>query len=80
MTEEQNSVDDVLPCHRRPKHHFHPYAASLGYLFWATHPFPFLRVRKPYSIDLLLHHECPLLSCFLFRLLRYPPDTPNLFQ
>src|SRR5262249_1427154 len=40
-TKEQNSVEAVLAYHRRTKHHLHHYAASLGYLDWATQPDPF---------------------------------------
>ena len=38
---EQNSVEAVLAYHRRTKHHLHHYAASPGYLDWATQPDPF---------------------------------------
>ncbi len=41
MTKEQNSVEAVLAYHHRTKHHLHQYAASLGYLDWATQPDPF---------------------------------------
>jgi SagB-type dehydrogenase family enzyme len=33
----------VVAYHERTKHHFHRYAASLGYLDWATQPNPFRR-------------------------------------
>ena len=29
--------------HERTKHHFHRYAAALGYMDWATQPDPFRR-------------------------------------
>ncbi len=33
----------VIAYHERTKHHFHRYAASLGYMDWATQPDPFRR-------------------------------------
>ena len=33
----------VVAYHERTKHHFHRYAASLGYMDWAAHPDPFRR-------------------------------------
>lgn len=36
-------LDIVLAYHERTKHHYHRYAASLGYLDWATQPDPFRR-------------------------------------
>ena len=59
MTEEQNSVEAVLAYHRRTKHHLQHYAASLGYLDWATQPDPFRtfvgaeRVELPLLADRL---------------------------
>jgi len=56
---EQNSVEAVLAYHRRTKHHLHHYAASLGYLDWATQPDPFRtyvgaeRVELPLLADRL---------------------------
>jgi SagB-type dehydrogenase family enzyme len=35
--------EGVIAYHERTKHHFHRYAASLGYLDWATQPDPFRR-------------------------------------
>ena len=59
MSKEQNSVEAVLAYHRRTKHHLHQYAASLGYLDWATQPDPFRtfvgadRVELPLLADRL---------------------------
>ncbi|MBI4550670.1 MAG: SagB/ThcOx family dehydrogenase, partial [Candidatus Latescibacteria bacterium] len=59
MTKEQNSVEAVLAYHRRTKHHLYHYAASLGYLDWATQPDPFRtfvgaeRVELPLLADRL---------------------------
>jgi SagB-type dehydrogenase family enzyme len=53
------SVDAVLAYHRRTKHHLHRYAASPGYLDWATQPDPFRtyggadRVELPLLADRL---------------------------
>ena len=33
----------VVAYHERTKHHVHRYAASLGYMDWATQPDPFRR-------------------------------------
>ena len=33
----------VVAYHERTKHHFHRFAASLGYMDWATQPNPFRR-------------------------------------
>ena len=33
----------VVAYHERTKHHFHRFAASLGYMDWATQPDPFRR-------------------------------------
>ena len=35
--------ETVVAYHERTKHHFHRYAAALGYLDWATQPDPFRR-------------------------------------
>lgn len=56
---EQNSVEAALAYHRRTKHHLHQYAASLGYLDWASQPDPFRtyvgaeRVELPLLADRL---------------------------
>ena len=47
----------VVAYHERTKHHYHRYAASLGYMDWATQPDPFRRydgaplVRLPLPED-----------------------------
>jgi SagB-type dehydrogenase family enzyme len=41
MADRKNSLDRVLEYHSRTKHHVHRFAASLGYLDWATQPDPF---------------------------------------
>lgn len=43
MPELSNALETVLAYHQRTKHHLHRYAASPGYLDWATQPDPFRR-------------------------------------
>jgi SagB-type dehydrogenase family enzyme len=56
---EQNSIETILAYHRRTKHHMHRFAASPGYLDWATQPDPFRtyvgaeRVELPLLADRL---------------------------
>ena len=40
---DTSALEIVAAYHERTKHHFHRYAASLGYLDWATQPDPFRR-------------------------------------
>lgn len=40
---EASAEEVVVAYHERTKHHFHRYAASLGYMDWATQPDPFRR-------------------------------------
>ncbi len=54
MTKEQDAVEAVLAYHRRTKHHVHRYAASLGYLDWATQPDPFRTFVGAERVDLPL--------------------------
>ena len=35
----------VVAYHERTKHHYHRYAASVGYMDWATQPNPFRRYQ-----------------------------------
>ena len=44
----------VVAYHERTKHHFHRYAASLGYMDWATQPDPFRRFPGADLVRLLL--------------------------
>ncbi len=43
LEEEASSKELVVAYHERTKHHVHRYAASLGYMDWATQPDPFRR-------------------------------------
>ena len=49
-----NPIDAVLDYHSRTKHHLHRFAASLGYLDWATQPDPFRTFDGAPAIDLPL--------------------------
>ena len=40
---DASAAEVVVAYHERTKHHFHRYAASLGYMDWATQPNPFRR-------------------------------------
>ncbi len=40
---DASAIELVLAYHERTKHHFHQFAASPGYLDWATQPDPFRR-------------------------------------
>ena len=51
---EQNSIETVLAYHRRTKHHFKRFAASPGYLDWATQPDPFRTYLGAERIELPL--------------------------
>ena len=54
MPASVNQLDIVLDYHARTKHHLHRFAASLGYLDWATQPDPFRTFTGAQSIDLPL--------------------------
>src|SRR5258705_9874450 len=41
MPDSRNRIAAVLDYHSRTKHHLHRFAASSGYLDWATQPDPF---------------------------------------
>ena len=48
------SGEAVVAYHERTKHHFHGFAASLGYLDWATQPNPFRRYEGAGLVELPL--------------------------
>jgi SagB-type dehydrogenase family enzyme len=55
------SKEMVIAYHERTKHHFHRYAASIGYLEWATQPNPFRRYTGADLVCLPLPKTgCPL--------------------
>jgi hypothetical protein len=47
----------VVAYHERTKHHYHRYAASLGYLDWAKQPDPFRRYNGAQLVRLPLPEE-----------------------
>ena len=51
---EQDSIETILAYHRRTKHHFHRFAASPGYLDWATQPDPFRTYIGAETVELPL--------------------------
>jgi len=56
-----SSEEVVNAYHERTKHHFHRYAASLGYMDWATQPDPFRRYSGADLVRLpLLRSHRPL--------------------
>ncbi len=57
MATLENQVDAVLDYHSRTKHHLHRFAASLGYLDWATQPDPFRTFDGAQTIALPLSAE-----------------------
>ena len=57
MSHDDDAVDAVLAYHRRTKHHLHHYAASPGYLDWATQPDPFRTFVGAERVDLPLRAD-----------------------
>jgi SagB-type dehydrogenase family enzyme len=57
MSPDDHAVDAVLAYHRRTKHHVHHYAASPGYLDWATQPDPFRTFVGAQRVDLPLRAD-----------------------
>jgi SagB-type dehydrogenase family enzyme len=55
----QHSIDVVLAYHSSTKHHLHRFAASLGYLDWATQPDPFRTFTGAERIALPLMTKTP---------------------
>jgi SagB-type dehydrogenase family enzyme len=54
MPAPENEIDVVLDYHSRTKHHLHRFAASLGYLDWASQPDPFRMFEGAKTVDLPL--------------------------
>jgi SagB-type dehydrogenase family enzyme len=59
MPEESAAVERALAYHARTKHHLHRFAASPGYLDWATQPDPFRTFRGSERIALPLMAKTP---------------------
>lgn len=65
----------VVAYHERTKHHFHRYAASLGYMDWATQPNPFRRYVGTDLVRLPLPKAgCPLPYWQLYAMGTVPPE------
>ena len=70
----------VVAYHERTKHHFHRYAASLGYMDWATQPDPFRRYAGADFVRLPLPKAgCPLPYWQLYASATVPP-APLSFE
>jgi nitroreductase len=54
-----NAEEIIISYHERTKHHFHRFAASLGYLDWATQPDPFRRYAGAPLVRLPLARGTP---------------------
>lgn len=53
----EHALEAILAYHERTKHHFHRYAASLGFLDWASQPDPFRRYEGAELIRLKRREE-----------------------
>jgi len=52
-----SALATVIAYHQRTKHHFHRYAASLGYMDWANQPNPFRRYEGAIVTQLKFNSE-----------------------
>jgi len=69
----------VVAYHERTKHHFHRYAAALGYMDWATQPDPFRRYAGADCVRLPLPKAgCPLPYWQLYASATVPPAPLSL--
>ncbi len=57
-----NNIEIIFDYHQRTKHHPNRYAASLGYMDWATQPDPFRSYKGSRSVELPLAFENPTMS------------------
>ncbi|WP_345977160.1 SagB/ThcOx family dehydrogenase [Sulfurimonas sp. HSL3-7] len=57
-----NTTETIFDYHQRTKHHPNRYAASLGYMDWATQPDPFRRYEGSRSVELPLAFENATMS------------------
>lgn len=65
----------VVAYHERTKHHFHRFAASLGFMHWATQPNPFRRYVGTDLVRLPLPNAgCPLPYWQLYAIGTVPPE------
>ncbi|KVW97880.1 hypothetical protein ABW22_03710 [Thiobacillus denitrificans] len=76
---ESSSETVVVAYHERTKHHFHRYAAALGYMDWATQPDPFRRYAGADLVRLPLPKAgCPLPYWQLYASATVPPVPLSL--
>jgi SagB-type dehydrogenase family enzyme len=54
LDDELSAEETVVAYHERTKHHYHRFAASLGYMDWATQPDPFRRYHDAVLVRLPL--------------------------
>lgn len=66
----------VVAYHERTKHHFHRFAASLGYMDWATQPDPFRRYAGADLVRLPLPTAGRLLPYWQFYAIGTVPPEP----
>lgn len=57
-----NKTEIIFDYHLRTKHHPNRYAASLGYLDWATQPDPFRRYKGSRLVELPLAFDNPVMG------------------
>jgi SagB-type dehydrogenase family enzyme len=74
-----NTLETILEYHERTKHHPNRYAASLGYMDWATQPDPFRRYHgsELVSLPLMLEASTPAYRD-IFEEGKVVPSTLNL--
>lgn len=74
-----SSEEVVIAYHERTKHHFHRYAAALGYLDWVTQPDPFRRYVGAELVCLPLPKAgCPLPYWQIYASATVPPAPLSL--
>src|SRR5260370_10979606 len=77
--DQHDQTRQALAYHRRTKHHLHRYAASLGYLDWATQPDPFRTFAGATAVELPLPADALAASYGdLFVPCRIPPRLLDL--
>jgi SagB-type dehydrogenase family enzyme len=75
MATSRGPIEEVLEYHSRTKHHLHRFAASLGYLDWATQPDPFRTFEGAQRIDLPL--SAAQIAVGRYSELYSPPQTAS---
>lgn len=70
------SAETVVAYHERTKHHFQRFAASLGYLDWATQPNPFRRYEGADVVPLPMPQAGPALRYWQIYVVGMVPPEP----